>query len=930
MSETHDKYKTAQVNRWVGHYDGLFCLAVVATASAAAFPWLENRRWPDSAFAVVTFGIQCGWFALLHLWVLLGNHSLVRRLAVGFGWSLPAAIAMALHFDNSSPSDEPSQLSMFLAIRVAAIIGVVLLGLAIRPLCRWRIGDGSGHAEEKRGVQIWDLFVLTFCCGLVLASVRPVLLVIEQDDLDRFIQYTVCELAPFVVLLWGFGAACLWRRLEPHLFWVVPCIGITASYLAFASPLSNPIEWISYELRSPPLDEEGFFLMASCSMVVVLAGLLWARTLGYQICERYSPTVNEPARSPWRPASTTCLAVLCISYFAVHLFFDMPTFYRQDEAAWATARRIKTASRLIGRSPTSVGKKRFSWETDESKPQNRLTISNGEFSYSVTDAQDLAGLVKQLVEPNAEGISLETSYIDAELLRAFAGLKQAGWVNLKGECDPKALREFLQGKKMESLVVRPMTAELASAIRDEANVDQMTVYHVDGKPDLVDVLRQLPIRSLDLSIEQPNDLDLHGFNKLQHLEFVGTEITTNVVEQLEACPKLSSLTLKGCSFPTEAVKRMASLPVESIEIHCDVRQDLSLKPLAEWADNDHLTSLQLNVPWVSDHFLTKFNLRRGMVCCHARDRWELDPDEVAQEKLDLVSTVEKMAHRCERDEQGHITKLDLQWLLLDEDMADAIGKLPHLRELRYSSESNPYRQLTPRNCLYLERNKKILLRLLAEGNLTTLELPTETIDQEVLREIGQLTQLKRLQLPTVVEDIAFPERIPMPFQLSEYRLVEILHITHRHELTTNSRDANYSRIRSVLDPSLIMGLARLKQLEYLFVPGFMIDATSLPTILGFTKLKHFHAPFSNFDAKDLQSLAQLKRLKSLTLGLHVDEILHLDELQSMTDLRTLQLFLYGDETNEQQREKFRREIEQFFPEAELHLHFLPKPSDESY
>ena len=922
--------RTSRFRRLVGHYDGLLSFAMVATACAAAFPWLADSRWPNSASAIATFGVQCGWFALLHLWVLLGNHSLVRRLAVGFGWSLPAAIAMALHFDKTSSSYDPSQVSMFLAIRVATIIGVVLLGLVIRPLCRWRIGDGSAYKEEKRGLRIWDLLVLTFCCGLVLASVRPVLQVIEEDDFDRLIQYSVCELAPLVALLFCFGAACWWRRLEPHLFWVVPSIGIAASYVAFASPISNPSEWIPYEFRRAPLQEEGFFLMASCSMLVASAGLLWARAQGYQICQRYSPMVNIPVRSLWRPASTACLAVFCILYVAVHLFIDMPTYYRQDEEAWATARHIKIASRMIGRPPTGVGKKRFSWNSDTKNPTNVLTIRNSKFSYSVTDAQNLVGLVNLLVEPNAEGIDLETASMDAELLHAFSALQQAGRINLKGKCDPEALRDFLQGKQIESLVVHPMTIELASAVRDEGNVNQMTVYRVDGKPELVDVLRHLPIRSMHLSIDEPNELELHGFNKLRHLGPVGTEITTNVVEQLEACPKLSSLDFKECRFPTAAVKRMANLPVKSIVIsYLYTEEHLPLKPLAEWADNGNLTSLRLSVPRITDHFATKFNLRRGMICCETFDSWGQDPDrEDTQEQYDLASTLEKMAHRCERDEQGHITKLDLQWLLLDEEMASAIGKLPHLRELRYSKESSGFPALTPRNCFYLERNKKILSRLLAGGNLTTLELPTEVIDDEVLEEIGQLTRLKRLQLPTVVDDIAFPERIPMPFQLSEYKLVEILHITHRHELTT--RDANYNQIRSVLDPSLIMTLAGLKELEYLLVPGFMVDATSLPTILGFSKLKHLHAPFSNFAAKDLKSLAQLKRLKSLTLGLPLDEILHLDELQSMADLTTLQLFLYGDETTEQQRVRFRQEIESLFPTTELHLHILPEPSDESY
>ena len=298
----------------------------------------------------------------------------------------------------------------------------------------------------------------------------------------------------------------------------------------------------------------------------------------------------------------------------------------------------------------------------------------------------------------------------------------------------------------------------------------------------------------------------------------------------------------------------------------------------------------------------------------------------------LEAALERVAHRCERDADGRIIKLDLQWLILDDQLADEIGTLPHLRELRYSAMSDTsFDFMLPRSRKHMLLSKRILRGLLKQKELTTLELPTEAIDSDIMQEIGTLLQLRRLQLPSLFDDLADPAQIPMPFERTEFfsraKVGALGELPTAGVLRTYYHGAEYQRLTTTLNSSDLIHLDGLRHLQYLFVPGFMLDAISLPTVLGFDELEELHAPFSNLDATGLQSLAQLKRLKAISIGTKVSEIEQLASLQALSGLEKLQLFVYFGETAKPDSEQVKLRVEKMFPGVELWMHSLATPAE---
>ena len=944
MQASHNP--TTERRRIPGHYDGLLFLSFIATASAATFPWLRRGFLPDSRFALVACGLFCGWFILLDLWVLLSHQSLVRRISGGLGWSLPTAVALAVNFNQAHQrvgdsgcniADDGSHVWMFLAIRFLIVTGVVALGFAVR-LLPWRIVDCHDVAEIRR-LRISDIMILTLCCGLALAATQYAMHVSQENSPDRLIKFATFELAPLlIVLLPCTFVACLWRPLERHLFWVVPLVGFLTAY--FALPFARAI-WERIHFDGAPFYNEGHLLLITSCVLFSAIGLAWARSQGTQLRSHRAPPTQPRPYSAWRPFSTACLTAAFFAYFALHFTYDIAVVLPHRDGNWATARQVRSASRAIGRQPSFYGGSSVRWQfPSESEPPNHeCRISTGSYDFRIENASRLADAVSLLDLPSVESLHINKSDIDTDLLGVFGGHTSIDSVSLEGACDPKHLEAFLQGKAIQNLQINPITPESATAIR-QGNVENLSFASAQrqlANPELLDALRHIPTINMQLMVNHPNDLNLRGFDKLRSLSLFDADITQHVANELLACPSLKYLEFDGCRFDSAAVKQMAQLSAETITIRCKNEEHLPLEELSTWADRKTLRRLKLSAPIITDDFAARFNLRRGVICCEAIDptfrRNESPYDaqvdsalQLARDQYGLDTALEMLAHRCVRDESGRIKELNLQWLRIDQKLSGEIGKLPGLRELRFSAPSYPGYGGSPIGTWTIDQTKQDLFRLFQQRKLTRLELPTEFIDDDVMRAIGELSNLRRLQLPTVLADIATPEHIPMPIELSQYRDI----MKQTRELRRQRFLERYYYLsrppfglgRTRLTSVGLNHIADLKELEYLFVPGFMIDATSLPTILGFTNLTQLHAPFSEFDAETLKALATLSNLQSLTIGLYTDQLPHLRHLQAITNLGVLQLFVYTKQASDSERADVETQVQQLFTDKELHIHYL--------
>ena len=122
----------------------------------------------------------------------------------------------------------------------------------------------------------------------------------------------------------------------------------------------------------------------------------------------------------------------------------------------------------------------------------------------------------------------------------------------------------------------------------------------------------------------------------------------------------------------------------------------------------------------------------------------------------------------------------------------------------------------------------------------------------------------------------------------------------------------------------IAHLASLQQLEYLFMPGFLLSQTTMDTLESLPQLRELHALFSHVSPALLKRLSALD-LESLSVGVGDIDAVTKRVLGDMPRLSTLQLFVFSTAyaEDEQKRDRAAAELRAALPKCEVHIQFLP-------
>ena len=144
---------------------------------------------------------------------------------------------------------------------------------------------------------------------------------------------------------------------------------------------------------------------------------------------------------------------------------------------------------------------------------------------------------------------------------------------------------------------------------------------------------------------------------------------------------------------------------------------------------------------------------------------------------------------------------------------------------------------------------------------------------------------------------------------------------HEAQIGYHYDDDTGEEIEYRLTDAGIRHLADLQELEYLFIPGFLLSRTSVETLASLPRLQHLHAPFSVVGPSVLADIAAMQELRTLSIGVMRTTTLSLDVLQQLENLEVLQLFVFGDQffEDESAKEKLKVDLQQMLPNVEMHI-----------
>jgi hypothetical protein len=272
-----------------------------------------------------------------------------------------------------------------------------------------------------------------------------------------------------------------------------------------------------------------------------------------------------------------------------------------------------------------------------------------------------------------------------------------------------------------------------------------------------------------------------------------------------------------------------------------------------------------------------------------------------------------MAHELARDDEGQITELDLQEMMITAVGARRFEELPRLRRLRIA---------------HPEQNDGLFSALGRLTSLRQLEIPSYGFSDQSMSHIAALTELRHLQLPLPhYSKFSDPhtigrEDLILPMQRGMYvdRLRDALDMA----LASHSMNSGLYGSTNVWTASGVYELEKLHKLEFLYLPGWLLDTHNIDAIVGLENLQTLRAPFSVLPAESIQKLGAMEQLRKLTIGIAPTDSDAKSALSTLQGLDDLHLLIFSYELSEKVSvaEAFEKEIQNLLPNCKLRFQYL--------
>jgi hypothetical protein len=282
-----------------------------------------------------------------------------------------------------------------------------------------------------------------------------------------------------------------------------------------------------------------------------------------------------------------------------------------------------------------------------------------------------------------------------------------------------------------------------------------------------------------------------------------------------------------------------------------------------------------------------------------------------EQEGELPDALRPLAHSMTTDANGDITELNLDQMRITSAGATRLAELPRLKQLRLSHDL---------------QDDALWEAISGIDSLTRLEIPAYGLTDEAMESLSKLTQLRHLQLPlphyTTWINQYHPEEMVFISSCEEAEFLSRLgdSMSRHSERSNSGTPAGWTS-------ASINQLGKLTQLEYLFLPGWLLADDNLDTICGLPNLKALHAPFSELRAEQIQRFCKMPQLRELTIGIAAGDASAQEALGGLLQLKQLRLVMISPElaTDSALQAKFSRAIQQSLSECALSVHFLDWP-----
>ena len=915
-----------------GHQGALLVAATMICACQATMPWITLGSTADhpSWYQFGVMGAAVTWAMLLQLWIVFGDGSLLRRCTAAFGWAItPELLAMlnTCWYNERDLFETPviwRVLVLALAYRLlmVAIFGVI--SICVQSMVRWRIARITPKSNVNVSpLRIYEVMLLTVAVAVSIVGARETV-GSSVADFGPIVQ-PVGELGIFLFGVLPPTLICMfWSRLQKGLWWVWP---------AWVASVAIPLAFTFISLQ-PTLFEALIFAVVLALIAAGLAGFgVWiASWYGYQFVhpQKDGQIFFRSNLGQFRGTGVLYALLLTGPLLAFHHTYDIRMLTDVEEVPWEIARLSRQVSRVVGQSAREGYNGRLSWRLngDLGDEVTIIEIGDSVFEFYFEGGVPPVEAIEMVSMDGATSATFRLPYsaMTAEMFRAMDALKSIETLNLYcDDIDLVGLKAFLTRTKPESLAFKTASISLIEVIKSSCEpTDVAFVDTFELTDEIAIALRGLSVTSLDLTDKDGVIPKIQEFD-LVELAIRDSPISDRTAKDLTQLSTLKALIIQDCELTPEMIASWSKLNVDSLEI-VYTKTDCPTDMLLPLADNHDILTIDGSGPNVTDDlFAARFNRRRGYVA--ASCYWEDGSDSTTEyfedvyqrnaTALDLLvlekgrsiqEALKKVAHSYDVNDKGELCQIDIQGLAISDSVAEMIGSLTGLKEIRYG--------VTQYESYYAPTD---LTSVLASSKLTSLTVVSENVDDETLQRIGRMTGLKRLQLPCPDCNTWFPERIPL--QIDNVDGSSLLELATTNEWNIDNNYYYNTDKSTDLSDGGLNHLSNLKELEFLFIPGFMLSNDSMSTIMEFPKLRELHAPFSAADTLVLSDLSTMTKLQTLSVGVMENSTSELKRLKTLTQLKQLQVFVFGNnfsDNNGAQQDLYST-LSQLLPNAEVYV-----------
>ena len=667
--------------------------------------------------------------------------------------------------------------------------------------------------------------------------------------------------------------------------------------------------------------------------VTITALLLVARRYGLRMAiipkvpEGLRDDVPSPSLSACKPmvrfAIVFTLAVsLAIS--TVNRFVDFETLLVMPYGSkYETARKVARISKLLGSRPWNF-RQQVSWDAQPHwQPKadcfQGVQIEFDPAAAAVSVVTDRYVREILLLAPTSERlvVNIVAPVITPEMVQPLFGRTLPLITIGSAEIDPQALDDLCRYATIASLTMGPseLTIDHVVPLR---NHKALTHLHLTWSPVsvdqvIIDALAKLPLVEASFRFRD-SSIDLSALRSLESLELHDSQVDETVVSSIKSPLRPFGLKFVDCQFTADGLKALAKHPVEKISIVYERHRPHDVGDFLLLADPRK--AINFDGESFDEVFYVRFSRLGGSAeSCFGRLRPFVDLLSECTDCLGFDEGVERVAHSFQRDANGNLIEVDLQLFYLkhDEGLRLLREHAPHLKRLRVGN-------------VELERRPWQMIASFPE--LETLELPGAELCRDTYKHLGQIKTLRRLQLPAGSWNSSHLNRVhwlPSPEEMGferwpkeQFRWVAGCIQRHSGFRSEKQDDLEDGYVRDFRQ------LAELRNLEYLFMPGFALFEKTLPTIESFSKLETLHAPFSYLTNDELKRIAALQQIRDLAVGSDGFSEETAAIIGSMQHLSSLRLFVFDNiEFNSSDQERIHRRLSVLLPKCQVRVYLLP-------